>query len=194
MIDINDCYKNQQDLPLATLLTWEHVVQASLFGSTFLEWTVGSEKCTQGEKPFRGRHCARSNPEFAKMEADLYNLWPESAELNGIRNDLKMGDLPGPGQFGPCLAKLNETTFEPPDAAKGIVARVYLYMANAYPKRVKLTSREWTQFKEWDKQFPVESWECDRAKLIHQIQGNKNLILAKRCEKPYSTHKGTKGE
>ena len=33
----------------------------------------------------------------------------------------------------------------------------------------------------WDKMYPVSDWECKRARRIEIIQGNKNNVVASRC-------------
>jgi len=83
--------------------------------------------------------------------------------------------------FGGCKAKIQDRKFEPMDAAKGIVARTYMYMDASYPNRGIISDKNKKLFEAWDKMFPVTSWECERAKLIASIQGNTNEILKKRC-------------
>ena len=34
----------------------------------------------------------------------------------------------------------------------------------------------------WDKQYPVERWECARAKRIEAIQGNENPFVKNPCQ------------
>ena len=33
----------------------------------------------------------------------------------------------------------------------------------------------------WDKMYPVDKWECERASRIAKLQGNKNNIVESRC-------------
>ncbi len=33
----------------------------------------------------------------------------------------------------------------------------------------------------WDKQYPVEKWECVRTKRIERIQGNENPFVKQPC-------------
>ena len=33
----------------------------------------------------------------------------------------------------------------------------------------------------WDKQDPVDEWECERGKRVEQIQGNENPFGKKAC-------------
>jgi deoxyribonuclease-1 len=179
-------YKIHKDPKRAERLEWEHVVPAEAFGHSFVEWREGSNQCVHRGKRFKGRKCAQNNPAFARMEADLYNLWPEVGELNGLRNNFSMAELgaekSGQGDFGGCKAKIEDRKFEPMPQAKGRVARVYLYMDQAYPGRGIISDKNKKLFEAWDKLHPVDAWECRRAKKIEAIQGNENPILKQRCK------------
>ena len=188
VIDLKSCgYKVHKDAKRAARLEWEHVVPAENFGRSFKEWREGSEKCFKKGRRLTNRKCAETNPEFSHMEADLYNLWPEVGELNGLRSNFSMAALGGPEKnpggisFGGCKAVVADRKFEPMDLAKGIVARVHLYMDQAYPGHGIISGKNSKLFDAWDKQFPVTDWECRRAAKIKMIQGGENPILEKRC-------------
>ena len=185
VIDLKSCgYKVQNDAKRAARLEWEHVVPAEAFGNSFKEWREGTSACVKKGKQFKGRKCAGTNPEFARMEADLYNLWPEIGELNGLRSNYSMAALTRSDyDFGGCKAKLQDRKFEPMDMAKGIVARTYMYMDGAYPNRGIISDKNKKLFEAWDKMYPVTPWECERAKLIASIQKNRNEILHTKCAK-----------
>jgi deoxyribonuclease-1 len=188
-IDLKSCgYKVHKDAKRASRLEWEHIVPAHAFGQAFAEWREGGERCVRKGRRFKGRKCAETNPEFARMEADLYNLWPEVGELNGLRSNLSMAALgsadrhPASITFGRCKALIADKKFEPMDQAKGIVARTYMYMNQAYPGRGILSGKNEKLFEAWDKMFPVTDWECKRAGKIKLVQGNENRVLSARCE------------
>lgn len=183
-IDLLSCgYHPRSNLKRALRLEWEHVVPAEAFGQSFAEWREGAPECRRrGGRKFKGRKCAEKNPEFSRMEGDLYNLWPEVGELNGLRSNFSMAEIPGDdGEFGGCKAKVVDRKFEPMDFAKGTVARTYLYMEQAYPGRGIISEKNRKLFAAWDKQHPVTEWECLRAERIRVKQGNANPILAERC-------------
>ncbi len=118
------------------------------------------------------------------MEGDLYNLYPEIGELNGLRSNFSMAALTLSSEsktFGGCEAMIVGRKFQPADAAKGVVARTYLYMDGAYPKRGIVSEKNRPLFLAWDKKFPPAAWECKRAKAISLIQKNVNPVLAARC-------------
>jgi deoxyribonuclease-1 len=186
-IDLKSCgYRPHKNAKRAGRLEWEHVVPAENFGRSFSEWRNPPEHCVKKHK--KSRKCAETNPEFAHMEADLYNLWPEIGELNGLRNNYSMEALGGAERnppsksFGGCRAVVSGKKFEPMDQAKGIVARVYLYMDLSYPGRGVISNKNRKLFEAWDKQFPVTPWECRRAEKIRRVQGNENPVLAARCK------------
>lgn len=187
-IDLKSCgYKVHKDAKRAARLEWEHVVPAEAFGQSFKEWREGSSQCIHNGKKYKGRKCAEYNPEFARIEADLYNLWPEVGELNGLRNNFTMAELGAEksmkGDFGECKAKIEDRKFEPMPNAKGRIARVYMYMDQSYPGRGIISDKNRKLFETWDKLHPADEWECKRAKKIEAIQGNENSILKARCNK-----------
>jgi deoxyribonuclease-1 len=189
LVDIGSCgYRPRRGgKKAATQLNWEHVVPAENFGRSFVEWREGVPACRRKGKMRKGRKCAERNPEFNHMEGDLYNLWPEIAELNQLRKNFNMAALGGAvgnaayDSFGGCQAVIKDRKFEPMDRAKGIVARTYMYMDQAYPGRGIISDKNEKLFELWDKQFPVTSWECKLAKKIRAAQGNENPVLQSRC-------------
>lgn len=182
-IDINSCgYKAQKDHKRALRLEWEHVVPAEAFGQSFVEWRIGSSSCIKHGKQQRGRKCAETNPEFAKMESDLYNLFPEDGELNGLRSNYSMAALTGSDRdFAGCKVKLSDRKFEPSDAAKGIVARTYLNFENRYPGHGVVSDKNRKLFEAWDKQWPVSALECRRWTKLESINGYPHLFK-ERCK------------
>ncbi len=186
-IDFASCgYRPVKDGPRARAMEWEHVVPAHAFGQSFVEWREGAPFCKTRKKKYRGRRCAEKNPEFARMEADLYNLFPEVGELNGMRSNFSMAEIGAMGtftgvSFGECSARIYESKFEPMAFAKGTVARAYLYMDGAYPGHGIISGKNQKLFEAWDRLHPVEPWECDLYRSIKRVQGNENPVLASRC-------------
>lgn len=190
-VDLKSCgYQIHKDAKRAARLEWEHVVPAEAFGQSFVEWREGASKCVdkRGRK-FKGRKCAERNFEFSRMEADLYNLWPIVGELNGMRSNYSMAEISGRAlSFGGCRAKIANRKFEPMDADKGIVARVYLYMDRTYPGHGIVSEKNKPLFEAWNKLHPVSKYECDRADKVKLLQGNDNPVLSEACQ-VFSTKK-----
>jgi deoxyribonuclease-1 len=177
-------YKPWNPSSRSYVIEWEHVVAAENFGRAFKEWRDGAPQCVRNGRPFKGRKCAETNPEFARMESDLFNLWPEIGEVNALRQNYPMVEQATPGtQFGKCQAQIVNRTFEPGEPSKGIVARIHLYMEDAYPTYAKLSDAQRKLFRAWDRRHPVSAFECELAEVIPKIQGGRNLVLDSRCSK-----------
>ncbi len=170
-----------------TRVEWEHAVPAENFGRAFSEWRDGHPECVNRKgHPFKGRRCAEKvNVEYRYMQADMYNLFPAIGTVNAVRGNKLYSVLPGSSpKFGSCKARVDGDHFEPPDRAKGQVARASLYMEDAYKPRFRLSREQKRLLTAWDKQFPVTEWECRRAKRIEALQGNANKFVKEPCKKP----------
>lgn len=162
---------------------WEHAVPAENFGRAFAEWRDGDAQCVDNRgKAFRGRKCAEKvNADYRHMQADMYNLFPAIGAVNAVRSNKQYSALTGESFFGSCEAKVDGNRFEPPNRAKGQVARAAKYMADAYPQ-YSLSRQQQQLFDAWDKMYPVDAWECARAQRIERIQGNENTFVKKPCQ------------
>lgn len=168
----------------ANRVEWEHVVPAENFGRAFDEWREGSPECVDNRgKAFKGRKCAEKvNPEYRLMQADMYNLYPAIGAVNAMRSNFNFQMLPGEeSSFGSCEMKIAGRKAEPPARARGQIARTYFYMQDAYP-RYKMSRQQEQLMGAWDKMYPVDQWECTRAKRIEAVQGNENRFVKEPCE------------
>jgi|GEM_PF-505860 len=156
----------------------EHVVPASVLGRTSSYWRKGPG-CR------KKRSCARKyDRQFAYMEGDLYNLYPSLKYINSVRSNLPLGEVAGePRMYGQCDFESDGRVAEPRAAIRGDLARVYFYMAWAYPNRFKIPSAQRKRYEKWSASDPVSFEECQRAKRIEKWQGNVNGILQKPCAK-----------
>lgn len=163
---------------------WEHVVPAENFGRAFPEWREGSPKCVDSRgRSFKGRKCAeKTNVFFRYMQSDLYNLYPAIGAVNAERGNKNFEQFSRAtnSSFGTCEMKIQGNKVEPPNESKGIIARTYKYMSYAYPF-FNMSSEQKKIMEAWDKQYPVEAWECRRAKRIERIQGNENPFVKTPC-------------
>ncbi|QFU21282.1 endonuclease [Shewanella eurypsychrophilus] len=163
---------------------WEHVVPAENFGRAFKEWRGGHSSCVDSKgKSFKGRRCAEKvNTEYRYMQADMYNLYPAIGAVNALRSNYNFTMLPSTASsFGSCEMKIDNRKAEPPVAARGRIARTYLYMDSTYP-RYAMSKQQKQLMTAWDQQFPISKWECTRAKRIAAIQKNSNLVVQNRCQ------------
>jgi deoxyribonuclease-1 len=165
-------------------IEWEHVVPAENFGRTFSEWRDGDKQCTNSKgKAFKGRKCAEKvNTEYRYMQADMFNLYPAIGAVNALRSNYNFTMLPSEkSDFGSCDMKIDNRKAEPPEAARGRIARTYLYMEAAY-KRYSMSKSQRQLMNAWDKMYPVTAWECARAKKITSLQQSENKIIKSRCK------------
>jgi deoxyribonuclease-1 len=190
-VDLAGCgYVAARDRIRAEHIEWEHAVPAAAFGHSFSEWREGHPACVDSRgKPYRGRKCARlTSAEFARIEADMHNLFPVVGEVNGLRADLPMGVLdaagePGPHHrgltyaFGGCRSSVEHGVFLPRREVRGDLARAYKYMNASYPERHLLNAAHRATFDAWDREDPPDAWERTRNGLIRMRQGNGNTFI-----------------
>jgi len=59
----------------------------------------------------------------------MHNLAPAIGAVNALRSNYEFTMLPGVRPtFGTCEMKIEGRKVEPPETARGIIARTYLYM------------------------------------------------------------------
>ncbi|MEN8637997.1 endonuclease [Pseudoalteromonas distincta] len=171
-------------LKRAKKVEWEHVVPAENFGRTFSEWRDGHSQCVSSKgKSFKGRRCAEKvNTEYRLMQADMFNLYPAIGAVNALRSNYNFTVLPSAqSDFGSCAMKIDNRKAEPPESTRGEIARTYLYMESAY-KRYNMSSSQRQLMNAWDNMYPVDDWECTRAKKISSLQKSENNVVKSRCE------------
>jgi deoxyribonuclease-1 len=169
----------------AKRVEWEHIVPAAHFGQSFKEWRDGHPDCVDGKgKPFKGRNCASKVAiPYRYMESDLYNLVPAIGEVNGLRSNYRFGMIAGEKRkFGACDMEIEGRVAEPPERVRGNIARTYKYMNQAYPGHGIIGRSSVKLFDAWDRQDPVDAWECERCKRIEAIQGNENPVVKEACK------------
>jgi deoxyribonuclease-1 len=121
----------------AKKIEWEHVVPAQNFGWTFSEWSDGHKQCINSKgKAFKGRKCAEKvNSEYRYMQSDMFNLYPVIGAVNALRSNYNFTMLSGTNSaFGSCAMKIESRKAEPPEIARGRIARTYLYMEDTYKR------------------------------------------------------------
>ena len=183
--DLSSCgYIPMKDNKRASRIEWEHVVPAHAFGKSFSEWRDGHPKCVKKNgKKFKGRKCAgKVNKEYRRMQADMYNLYPAIGEVNGRRSNYSMAIINGEKrEFGKCDVEIKSRKVEPREKIRGEIARTYMYMDSVYPGRGIISKKNRKLFGAWNKSDPVDEWECERAKRIKKIQGNRNKVVIGNC-------------
>lgn len=171
--DLSSCgYSVRKNANRAERIEWEHVMPAWEFGHQRQCWRNGGRK-----------NCSK-DADYRRIESDLHNLQPAIGEVNGDRNNFQYSQWNGgEQQYGQCSMKIDfkQKRAEPPERARGAIARTYFYMRDQYHLRL---SRQQTQlFTAWNKQYPVTPWECERDQRIAAVQGNHNSWVQQACQR-----------
>ncbi|MEZ4527713.1 MAG: endonuclease [Desulfobacterales bacterium] len=182
-----DRYTPKSDSKRSRKVEWEHVVPAAHFGQSFKEWRDGHPDCVDGKgKPFKGRNCASKVAiPYRYMESDMYNLVPAIGEVNRLRSNFRFDMISGESrEFGACDMEIDSQArvAEPPERVRGDIARTYKYMNQAYPGHGIIGRSSVKLFDAWDRQDPVDQWECERCRRIEAIQGNENPVVKEACK------------
>jgi len=137
---------------------------------------------------------AKSHGDFGTSKGpgtDIHHLRPSDVQVNSSRGNLDF-DNGGNANVKNCEeCKRDENSFEPPDEAKGDVARMLFYMDVRYEgeesadlelnNQVGNGNRPYhgkaSVLLEWHKQDPVSEWEEKRNDEIQAIQGNRNPFI-----------------
>ena len=82
--------------------------------------------------------------------------------------------------FGTCDMRIDGRKSQPPEAARGRIARTYKYMQFSY-SRYHMSKQQQKLMDAWDKMYPVSEWECTRVERIKRIQGNNNPFVSEQC-------------
>lgn len=165
-------------------VNWEHAVPASALGAKIREYNDPPPECLHGHKRIDRRKCAEmTSKAYRTMLGDMYNLFPALTPVNAARGNREYAALPGAEmRFGSCGVKWIKGKFEPPDRAKGQLARATLYMDSQY-EEFSLSPAQRRLMAEWDKSHPVDEWECTRSRRIEKLQGNENIFVKQPCKK-----------
>ncbi len=141
--------------------------------------TYSAGPCIRSKLQRMARGASRK---FRYMESDLYNLVPAIGEINGLRSNYSFAMIPGEKrEFGTCDMEIENRKAEPRPEVTGNIARIYFYMNWAYPGHGIISKKNQNLFDAWDKEDPVDDWECERSKRIEGSQRNENPFVKKVC-------------
>lgn len=119
------------------------------------------------------RQCS-SKPGYELVANDLHNLYPIQRSVEIDRRGSQFGGLPADSRGSDCGYKLSFQTFEPPDHAKGNVARAVLYMHRHHNLPLVGTMQ---MYQSWHKLDPPDDEERARNDAIGRVQGNRNPYI-----------------
>lgn len=171
-LDLEACgYTIRSQPNRAIRLEWEHIVPAFNFGRDLRCWQNGGRN-----------HCRKTDPRFSQIEADPHNLVPAVGEINADRAYYRFGVISDshPLEYGQCDFKVDfkNRVAQPRDAAKGAIARIYLYMHARYA--LSMSNNQRALMETWDQQFPVTDWELERDRRIASTFGFANPFVERR--------------
>ena len=116
------------------------------------------------------------------MQSDMFNLYPTIGAVNALRSNYNFALLPLiKSDFNSCDMRIDLRKAQPPEEARGKIARTYMYMEKNY-RRYNMSKSQRKLMAAWDRQYPVSDWECQRAQKIAKIQGNTNKVVKSRCD------------
>jgi deoxyribonuclease I len=119
------------------------------------------------------RQCA-NKPEYVAVASDLHNLYPMQRSVEIDRRGSQFGDLPPDSRENDCGYRIAFQTFEPPEHAKGNVARAMLYMHRHHNLPLVGTLE---MYQRWHRLDPPDPAERARNEAIGRIQGNRNPFI-----------------
>jgi deoxyribonuclease-1 len=112
----------------------------------------------------------------------MYNLYTAIGEVNGRRSNYSMAIIQGEErEFLKCDVEIKSRKVEPKESIRGGIARTYIYMDSVYPGRGIISKKNRKLFDGWNQGDPVDEWECERARRIEKIQGNRNEVVMRDC-------------
>ncbi len=161
----------------------EHVFPAAQFGNFRRCWRQPEayRACRRpnGETVSGRECCLRVDETFVAAHNDLQNLIPAVGMINGYRRDYRWGVVPGGERYGDCDIRIdaNRRRVQPPDALRGDIARIMLYMSETYGFR--LSRQDERLFKAWNALDPPDAWERRRQARIARLQGRENRYVVR---------------
>ena len=178
--DASSCgYKPKRDNVRAKRLEAEHVVPFQGIAGFTTAWKTGVPAC-KGKK---GRACA--SIVYGHVEGDLWNLMPSIGELNGLRSNYTVAEIPGEKrEFGTCDFEVESRKMEPPEDLKPFFAATYYYMQDAYAKSLSsnfISNKNDKLLAAWYTK-PMPKWVCDWAVRVKNAQGNDNKYISQKCK------------
>jgi len=160
----------------------EHVFPASQFGNYRKCWRnpASFPECRQADGDvISGRDCCqRVDQVFTAAHNDLHNLVPAVGLINGQRSNHNWGMVSGGERYGTCTIRIDSSIrrVQPPDAVRGDIARIMLYMQDTYGFR--LSRQDQQLYAAWNNIDPPDAWEIERDRRIAKLQGKGNEYVS----------------
>jgi deoxyribonuclease-1 len=191
VLDLESCgYRVSHNTWKANQFNWEHVVPVSVLAAKLDCYNV--EKHRRKGKSRRNYCKNAGDPAYDERVSDLHNLVPSIGEINSDRSNHSFATFENDSDFHPsthygeCKFRIKvpqkrgeKGQVEPPERARGAIARIYLYMEKKYGD--VLNQREKILFNKWTADYPVTKWECERDRRIFKHQRDHNEYVVSQC-------------
>lgn len=130
---------------------------------------------------FKNENPSISAEKFNMLTNDFHNMYPGIRKINNKRQvkPYSEGKITT-RQYGRCETTIGNGFIHPRDAAKGQIARAYLYMNSI--GAIRLNPDEIATYNEWHNKFLPQKEECEREKIIFSIQGKHNPFISNFCK------------
>lgn len=174
-VDWASCgYEPQKNHKRARRIEIEHIVPAAEFGRQLPCWREPICERKNGRK-YKGRKCCEKiDARFKAMYTDPMNLAPAIGEVNGDRRDYSFSYVEGVQGYGQCQLLIDHKARKiyPPEQARGLIGRTYLYMHRTYG--LVLSKQQMQLFQAWDKAYPKTAWESEREARILALRSEQS--------------------
>ncbi len=130
------------------------------------------------------KECRRLSPRFNLMEADLHNMYPTVTTVNSARGSYIFTELDGEYITESCPLEMGDRAVEPPEYAKGKVARAILYMTHEY--NINLDKATNSPGFERD----LLNWHCAHPPTPTEIIRNDQIFNLQRTSNPFVLEDG----
>ena len=114
------------------------------------------------------KYTEHTNPSYMKKSLNLKLDYVNNGQSIDGYNELNLSN----GVWDPSFTR-EVLAYE--------IARTYMYMDSVYQGRKIITKKNRKLFDTWDKSDPVDEWECERARRIEKIQGNRIDVVMENC-------------
>lgn len=167
----------EDSMKRAFCIEWKHVMAAEYFAQPFEYWREPMEEGDHGQPYKERRCCEKFDEQLSHVEADLYNLWPEIGMMNQAHSNYQLSGLHQQIDYLGCAMKIDKGSHcaDPPDSAKGLVARTFLFMAEHYG--LTLSPSQKKLFIAWNKAFKPNIWEKQWALQVALIEGYESSYM-----------------
>lgn len=183
-VDYSNCdyQPNSVNSTRANRIEAEHVMPASTLGGALQCWgdsRKAIQACYESDGDLMSSRacCEKTNLIYERAQNDLVNLVPAIGELNNLRSNKPFSNIIGEARdFGQCDVEVNNVNVEIRDVMRGDVARIYLYMLDAYalPLNITISDKDLMHLYYWDLKDPISNYELLRNQRICNKQGSGN--------------------